>query len=182
MPLWVFKSLIIINFCEFCLNLTFFVWNLSKALNFCLAEPCYIYKFLILIILPYRLVLLCRIIFLSYRLLCCHTELCVAKWSIHEFKVRVCVFKACLKFFGFFCCGCALQPVGSLRSKWQKCAVFVSSFCKNGVANLAFTLEFWKFFVVKFAVYIENVLAQSLHFFVKFDFKFHRFKRILQGF
>lgn len=49
-------------------------------------------------------------------------------------------------------------------------------FCKNGVANLAFALEFWKFFVVKFAVFIENVLAQSLHFFVKFDFKFHLFK------
>ena len=61
-------------------------------------------------------------------------------------------------------------------------AVFVSSFCKNGVANSAFTLEFWKFFVVKFAVFIENILAQSLHFLVKFDFKFHPFKRILQGF
>ena len=23
----------------------------------------------------------------------CHTELCVAKWSIHEFKVRVCILK-----------------------------------------------------------------------------------------
>ncbi len=42
--------------------------------------------------------------------------------------------------------------------------------------NLAFTLEFWKFFVVKFVVFIENVLAQSLHFLVKFDFKFHLFK------
>lgn len=58
----------------------------------------------------------------------------------------------------------------------------VFGFCKNGVANLAFALKFWKFFVVKFAVFIENVLAQSLHFLVKFDFKFHPFKRILQDF
>ena len=29
-------------------------------------------------------------------------------------------YKACLKFFGFFCCGYALQPVGSLTLKMTR--------------------------------------------------------------
>ena len=97
----------------------------------------------------------------------CHTELCVAKWSIskslsyrlalsywvkrsiHKFKVQICILKRgffaiaqndssgvfllCFasrwvaffakdskwQMFEFFCCGYALQSVWSLRSKWQ---------------------------------------------------------------
>ena len=75
------------------------MWNLSKTLNFCLAEPCYIYKFLILIILSYRLVLLCRIIFVI---------LSVAKYP-HKTR-RMDYWKRTLWIFRLFAKG----------SKWQK--------------------------------------------------------------
>ena len=53
----------------------------------------------------------------------CHTDLFPCHTGRSEVSIKLkCEFSALkyiLNFFGFFCCDYALQPVGSLRSKWQ---------------------------------------------------------------